>query len=385
MTVQTAVISRASSTEVVVFAERNLTATASFIALQSGRNKEAVESHLRWFLLENPRRKLYDPLGFGLHSDGRLVGCILCSPQAFRVGSQVVDFMGSSSFYVDQAFRGAGARLFLRYTRSSALLFGTSANAEAAALWKAAGAIPITFSEGELFGVFHWPPLVEEFAHRKYSNRPLTRSAASPISNLAKLFHPLRIPAVSPNSLRPLTSAEQVNDLLGNGLLSNGLLSNDSLRNDVAIEGLSLRSSGQTLTSVRDLGYIRWRYFSGHDETAAVFAFNSQLHPGEVLVTVNCRQRGYRGQINTLNVLDVYPEVDREELLTIIGALALRYRGLADAIVLRNQNPECRKSLCSRGFLWRGFDAPTAWFLDRTKRLPAHEWYAVPADGDALI
>ena len=384
----------ASRTNVVALAENDLAEIAGFIASQSGRSPQAVEDHLRWFLLQNPAREPEDPLGFGLRSpdrqsddrrsndrlsndrrsndrrsQDRLVGCILCSPQTFRIGDQIIHLMGSSSFYVEETFRGQGARIFLRYTRIPAPLFGSSANADAAALWKAAGATPIPFSDGELFGVLHWPPVAEEFAHRKHSHRLVTRLASSPISNLAKLCRPLKLPAHSSTSLRLLTSPEQVGKLL-----------NDLPENDFSLGGPS-----QKLTALRDLRYIRWRYFSAHDETTAAFAFRSRSARREILVTVNIRQRGYRGQINVLNLLDVYPEASCEEWLEIVSVLAQRYRSVVDAIVLRNQNPERKKLLCSRGFLWRAFDASTGWFLDKVKRLPAQPWYSVPADGDALI
>ena len=98
--------------------------------------------------------------------------------------------MGSSSFYVDDRHRGQGGRIFLKYSRMANQwpLFGTSANAEAAALWKAAGAKPIPYSDRELFGVLHWPPVAEEVVHRKYSNRFLTRLAGSSISHLVRLI-----------------------------------------------------------------------------------------------------------------------------------------------------------------------------------------------------
>ena len=70
--------------QLAVIEEKDIAAVASFIAAQSGRTRESVEAHLRWFLLENPARQLQSPLGFGLRSADQLVGCILCSPQAFR-------------------------------------------------------------------------------------------------------------------------------------------------------------------------------------------------------------------------------------------------------------------------------------------------------------
>lgn len=353
---------RAPRVDLFALLENDVAEVAQFIATQSGRTRETVEGHLRWFLLENPERQTQHPLGFGLRSADQLVGCILCSPQAFRFEKERILLMGSSSFYVDDRHRGYGGRIFLQYSRLANRwpLFGTSANAEAAALWKAAGARPITGSDCELLGLLRWPPVVEEFVHRRNAHRVLSRVAGSSISNLAGLVRPLKIDGGAADALRLLTSAEQVTSL-------------------------GLDDSSPRLTSMRDLPYIRWRYFSGRDATVAVFAFRSRKPDLEVLVTVNQRTRGYRGQINTLNVLDVYPEVHAEEWPRIIGALIGQYGKMVDAVVLRNQNPEMQKTLCAKGFQRRAFDAPNGWFLDRAKLLPTREWYPVPADGDGLI
>jgi hypothetical protein len=353
---------RTPRAELVAVTEKDIAEVARFIAAQSGRAAETVESHLRWFLLENPARITEDPLGFALRSAGELAGCILCSPQVFRFENERILLMGSSSFYVDDRHRGHGGRIFLQYCwlGKQYPLFGTSANAEAAALWKAAGASPIPYSEGELFGVLRWPPVVEELVHRWHPSRVLSRLAGGSISHLAGLIRRLNIDCDAPQVLQPLTAVEQVNDL-------------------------PIHDSSAKLTAMRDLSYIRWRYFSGRDRTVAVFAFRSRRPDREILVTVNQRPRGHRGQINTLNVLDVYPEVSADEWLRIVGALITRYRKTVDAVVLRSQDPERQRVFCEKGFQPRSFDAPNGWFLDRSKLLPTNVWYPVPADGDGLI
>jgi hypothetical protein len=348
--------------DLATLTEPDLSQIACFIAAQSGRTKEAVEQHLRWFLLENPARQPEDPLGFGLRVAGQLAGCILCVPQTFRFENTRISMMGSSSFYVDERHRGHGGRIFLKYSRlaNQRPLFGTSANPEAAALWKAAGATPIPYSDFELFGVLRWPPVAEEFIQRRYASRSLSRFAGSSISNLVRLFRPLKIDDGQPEALRPLTSAEKLNDL-------------------------PIHNFSAKITALRDLPYLRWRYFSGRDATVSVFAFRSTRSSQEVLVAVNQRVRGYRGQINTLNVLDVYPEVPPQEWLRIVAALIARYTGTVDAIVLRSQNPDRQKLFCEKGFQQRAFDAPTGWCLDKANLLPTRDWYPVPADGDGLI
>jgi hypothetical protein len=346
----------------VSFRESDLGELATFIAVQSGRTRESLEPHLRWFLLENPARQPEEPLGLGLRSDGQIVGCILCVPQAFRFGNEKILLTGSSSFYVDAEHRGQGGRIFLKYSRLAKQrpLFGTSANASAAALWKAAGASSIPNSDCELFGVLRWPPLAEEFIHRRYGRRLWSRAAGSSISSFIGLFRKLSIDDADADLLHPITSAERVADL-------------------------PVNDPTQKLTAVRDLPYIRWRYFSGRDNTVSAFTFRSGHPDREVLVTVNQRIRGYRSQIKVLNVLDVYPEVSPQDWLRIVGALIERYQKEVDGIVLRSLDAAQRKIFQDRGFHRRAFDAPTSWFLDKGNLLPSRDWYAVPADGDGLI
>jgi hypothetical protein len=353
---------RPSAAELIPLVATDLAHVARFIAAQSGRGQSAVEAHLRWFWLENPARSPQQPLGFALRSAGELVGCILCCPQVFQHQGKQILLMGSSSFYVDQHYRGHGGRIFLQYSRLANRwpLFGTSANPDAAALWKAAGAQPIPHSDGELFGILNWPPVAEEFAHRQTSNRLVSRLAASPGSKLAALFCPLKLERHSIDALQPLTSADQVADRIAG-------------------------APSEKFTALRDEPYIFWRYFSGRDATVAVFAFRNPESDRSILVAVNQRPRGYRGQIRTLNLLDVYPQASPDEWLKILAALNARYSNSVDALVLRNHHPDTRKILCESGFHWRAFDAPTGWLLDRTRLLSAPDLYFVPADGDGLI
>lgn len=339
--------------------ESDLPDLAAFLARQSGKPRDFVERHVRWLLLENPARSSDQPLGFALQSSGGMAGCILCVPQIFRYGEQNVLLMGSSSFYIDEHYRGYGGRLFLQYSRLANRwpLFGTSANADAAALWKAVGAQPISHSDGELFGITNWPPVAEELAHRKTSNQFASLLAGTSVSKVAALFRPLKLTAEAPDALKQLSSAEEVCDLLP-------------------------RHAPANLTALRDASYIRWRYFSGYDNSVALFA--SCRSDRTFLVAVNQRHRGYRNQIRTLNLLDVYPEPTADETSRIAASLIARFAKTIDALVLRNQNSENRQHFIKAGFHWRAFDAPTGWLVDRTNSLPGESRF-VPADGDNLI
>lgn len=349
--------------ELVAISEADIVELAQFIAVQSAREPASVENHLRWFLLENPARDPQIPLGCGLRTpQGQLVGCILYVPQTFRFQKQTLLVVGSSCFYVDEHYRGKGGLIFLKFAELGRKwpLFGNSANADAAKLWKARGAVPIPHSDHELLGVLRWGGVIEEGLTRRSVPGTLARMTSGPAALLMRPLKRLRLEGGRPEDLVPLSSAEQVMQL-------------------------PIHGPTPELTASRDLRYIRWRYFSGRDDTVAVFAFRNQQVESEVLVTVNQRPRGYRGQIRALHVLDIYPSVTPEVCPSIAAALAKRYRRSIDAIVLRGMD-DARQDVFRRdGFLRRQFDAPNGWLLDRSGFLPTRNWYLVPADGDWLI
>jgi hypothetical protein len=170
----------------------------------------------------------------------------------------------------------------------------------------------------------------------------------------------LKLEAGRGHDLKPLASAEQVMQL-------------------------PIHDPPFELTANRDPSYIGWRYFTGRDTTVAVFAFRNEQVKSGVLVTVNQRSRGYREQIATLNVLDIYPAVTPEACASIVAALVERYRGVIDAIVLRGLD-EARQDIFRRaGCIHRPLNTPNGWVLDRSDFLPTRALYMVPADGDWLI
>ncbi|MFY9660206.1 MAG: hypothetical protein WAJ97_06260 [Terriglobales bacterium] len=349
--------------KLVTISESEIVELAQFIASQSGRESASVERHLRWFLLENPARDPQIPLGSGLRSpQGELVGCILSVPQVFRFQQQTLLIVGSSCFYVDERYRGSGGLVFLRFSQLGRKwpLFGNSANADAARLWKARGAVPIPYSDHELLGVLHWQGVIEEGLKRRLAPQTLARMISGPAAPFVRPFKRLKLDRGRPEHLVPLTSAEQVMQL-------------------------PIHDAASHLTASRDLSYIRWRYFSGPDATRAVFAFRNQQVDSEVLVTVNQRPRGYRGQIRTLNLLDIYPAVTPDVCVSVAGALLQRYRDVIDAIVLRGLDEARQDAFRRIGFIRRTLDTPNGWLLDKSGLLPTRNWYTVPADGDWLI
>jgi len=346
----------------VDLAEHDLPELAGFVAAQSGRAPGETLSHLTWLLLENPTRKEFGLLGCGVRSSqDALVGCILYLPQMFVFKQNPVLVLGSTCFFVDESHRGSGGALFLKFARAAnqCPVFGNSANAIAAKLWKARGATPIPNSDHELLGVIRWPPVVEGLAVRRGAGKSLAR-AAGVATGWLRHVRKLRLSLDPESELVRLSSVEEVTALLH-------------------VESSNL------LTARRDESYVRWRYFSGRDPSVAVFAFRNRRSQNRLFVAVNERLRGYRRQIRSLNMLDVFPKPDPGALAEILAALHKKYRDQTDMIVLRNLDAPSRNRMLEAGFRRREFESPNGWLLDRRGLLPTHDCYFVPADGDWLI
>jgi hypothetical protein len=345
-------------------ADNELPELARFVAVQSGRGQEETLSRLTWLLLQNPARHADDrmPLGCTVRSStGELAGCILYLPQMFVCDRVPLLLLGSSCFYVDEPHRGSGGALFLKFARAANRhpLFGNSANSVAAQLWKARGATPIPDSDHELLGITHWPPVAEELAIRRGLPKFLARTAGAAGASL-RFMRQLRLPLSPACDLIRLSSVEEVMNL-------------------------PLPAPSNYLTAQRNEPYLRWRYFSQRDPSLALFRFHNRRTRQQTLVTVNERRRGHRGQIRSLNLLDVFPKPAPDELAAIVAALNQAYRGCTHMIVLRNLDEECQRKLIAAGFRRRSFESPNGWLLAGKGLLPTQNCYFVPADGDWII
>lgn len=346
----------------VDLAENDLEELAGFVAAQSGQVADETLRRLTWLLLDNPARQESAPLGCGVRSSNYvLVGCILYLPQLFVFRQTPLLMTGSSCFYVDESHRGSGGALFLKFARAAKTnpLFGNSANAIAAQLWKARGASPIPDSDHELLLVVHWPPVIEELAQRRGAANVVSRALATATTWL-RHDQRFKLPPDKNSELVRLSSIGDVIELL-------------------------LDQPSDSLTALRHEPYIRWRYFSGHDPSISLFALRNRKSQNRVFVAVNERPRGHRGQIRSLNVLDVFPKAAPDVMIAIVAALHERYRNDTDMMVLRCQDAPCQKALIQAGFRRRILDSPNGWLLDRRGLLPTRDWYFVPGDGDSII
>jgi hypothetical protein len=355
-----------SRTALVDLIESDLAELAAFIAVQSGRDRGETLKHLTWLLIDNPLHQNGDALGCGVRSSNdALVGCILYLPQMFVANRCPVQVLGSSCFYVDEAHRGSGGPLFLKFTRAANLspMFGNSANAIAAQLWKARGALPIPNSDHELLGIVNWPPLVEDLAARRGAGDTVSRALGTTAEWLRHV-QKLNLPVDQDSELLPLSSIEEVMNLSLDPLLDH---------------------PKECLTALRSESYIRWRYFSGRDPSIGLFAFRSRESSTTLFLAVNERPRGHRNTIRSLNVLDVFPKVSAASMVAIVAALHERYCNHTDMMVLRCQDEASQEALIEAGFRRRSFESPNGWLLDRRSLLPARNSYFVPADGDWII
>jgi hypothetical protein len=140
------------------------------------------------------------------------------------------------------------------------------------------------------------------------------------------------------------------------------------------------------ITSCRDAPFLKWRYFSDVDTSTRLFAFRTRNDGKKQFMVAVCLQnRGYKQQIRSLQVLDIWGEPDPQTCLAIADCLWREYREQIDMLVFRCLDPRQQRALTANGFKVRSFASPIAWCLDRSGLLPAKDWYFVPADGDMFL
>jgi hypothetical protein len=359
-------------------APSDLDALARFIIRASGSETPLPQAvkRLSWILLENPARESDHPLGWLLRArSGEIVGCMCCAPQKFCLGQTVFTLMMANSFYVDDQYRGAGTSIFLKYLQLGRRypLFVSSANPTVAEMWQKLGAYPLGNSNHELLAILRWAPLIAENVYRKTASDPIARSAAalaSPLMSMSTWSGTRRLlTAAAEGELVPLNNPEE------------------ALR-------ICEEHRSDNLTSCRDTAFLNWRYFANTNDTTRLFAFRpstaDMIEPKsgdkkQFMVAVELQDRGYKRQIRTLQILDIWGEADPQTCLAIAASLCREYREQIDMLVFRCLNASQEQTLAAHGFKVRPFAAPIAWCLDKHRLLSAQPWYFVPADGDMFL
>ena len=338
---------------------------ARFIGPVSGTDVplDRAVARLSWILLENPARQPGDPLGWLLRSaSGDLVGCMCCAPQKFCLGETSFTLIMANSFYVDDAYRGGGTSIFLKYLQLGRRypLFVSSANAAVSEMWRKVGAYPLANSGHEVLGIVRWPPLVAESVYRKTASRRMAQYVATLASVLLR-----------PRRLLAGTVAGQLT----------------ALHSSAEAASICAEHRSDKITNCRDGSFLKWRYFSRADPGARLFAFRpgGGAEQKPFMVAVRLQNRGYKQQIRALQILDVWGEAEPESYLAIAACLQREYHEQIDVLVFRCLNPAAEALLITHGFKVRPFAAPIAWCMDKFKLLPSNSWYLVPADGDMFL
>ena len=317
---------------------------------------------LSWILLENPARELGDPLGWILRdASGAVVGSMGCAPQKFCFNQTTFTMMMANSFYVDDRYRGSGASIFLKYLQLGRRypLFVSSANATVAELWQKLGGNALGYSDHEVFRILHWPPLLAEGVYRKTSSRRVATFVAALSS--------------------PLLHARRQSLPMAQGKLLRIDSPEDAFR-------ICAHHRSDKITSCRDTLYLRWRYFSHDASDTRLFSYSPNAAENQTfMIGVRLQNRGYKQQIRTLQVLDVWGEPDPKMYLAIADHLCREYSEQIDMLVFRCLDPAQQQPLTNHGFKVRSFAAPIAWYIDKSGLLPANSWYFVPADGDMFL
>jgi hypothetical protein len=320
--------------------EPDLTELADFFAAQTGDSSELILERLQW-QMRNPSRRPDVPFAWCVRTAGGTVGgAMLCIPHRLIRGPKQCTALMSSGFYVDASFRGAGMGLFLRYRALSEryVLYATTANAHAARLWQWAGAKALAETDYELLWPTRWSSLVEEMLVRRLGVRsaPLVRAVA-PLANVRGLASW----NVSVGELIPVHSPE-----------------------DAVIS-----STDEGLQPVRDAAFIRWRFFDAPQAQAQIFRYRDEKLSADGFVALTRVRRGYRKQIRTLFLADMWGRIPPRALPNLLHTIRSRYRRTDDVLSIRCLRQPHLKEALETHCVRREFGCTTGWYIDRTAML----------------
>jgi hypothetical protein len=329
---------------------------AGFFAAQTGDSPSNVLERLEW-LTRNPGMRDDVPFGWGVRTgSGDLAGAMLCIPYRFVVRGRIEWFLMSSGFYVDAAARGAGIQIFLRY-RSLAdrfVLYTTTANEQAAALWQATGATPIPKTEYELVRPLRWARTVEE-ALSTHVGRTAARIAASAIGP---------IDVVRLHRRRPTECTLKLVERLEDAVATAGALDDAP-------------------TLVRDAPFLRWRYVEIPQFSAGVYRVGRPDQSTDAFVALTGAARGSRFQLRCTYVADVWGDVSPSLFRGVLEAVAEQQLATTDLLVIRSL-PDEHEAVARHEHFWlRPFSHAIGWHIDR-RRVTGHAWVMTPAGSEIV-
>jgi hypothetical protein len=308
---------------------------ARFFAAQTGDSEGRIHERLAWHA-RNPSRTPDLPFALLVRgAPGAIAGAMLCIPHRIVNGSREYTAVMSSGFYVDRSIRGAGIQIFLQYRalRSRFVLYATTANAEAARLWQWAGARPLARTDHEMLRPIRWPSVFEEMLVRRIGRRaaPLARMVA-PLANLRAI---------------------------GSGRGSGGELAPVDRPDDAVTP-----SHDQGLQPVRDVAFIRWRFFEVPQVDAKVYRYRNERFGADGFVALTRSRRGYRGQIRTLFVADVWGTVPAQAFPALLDAITQRHRHTDDVLAIRCAAEPYAQEALAASCIRRDFEGTVGWYID---------------------
>jgi len=320
--------------------EPDLAELARFFAAQTNDSPELIEERLRWQRL-NPSRTPDVPYAWSARSrNGKLAGAMLCIPHRLRKGLRRCTALMSSGFYVDASFRGAGMGLFLRYRalRGRYVLYATTANAQAARLWQWAGAKALAQTEYELLCPMRWSSLVEEMSVQRLGPRsaPFARALGT-LANLRRF-------ASWSRSTAELISVRHPEDAV-------------------------IRSTGDDLQPVRDVAFIRWRFFDAPQFGAQVVRIRDEKFSADGFVALTHVRRGHRKQIRTLFLADMWGAISPQAFPSLLHAISKRCQQTDDVLAIRCLDPVYLEQALATHCVRREFACPTGWYIDQAAML----------------
>jgi hypothetical protein len=315
--------------------EPDLTELSRFFASQTDDSPELIHERLRW-QMGNPSRRPDVPFAWCVRAAcGALVGAMLCIPHRLIRGLQQCTALMSSAFYVDASFRGAGMGLFLRYRALSEkyVLYATTANPQAARLWQWAGAKALAESGHELLRPIRWSSVTEEVLVRRLGpySAPLVRAVA-PLANIRGV-------AYWGASMGELTPVHRPEDAV-------------------------ISSTGEGLQPVRDAAFIRWRFFDVPQAEAQIYKYRQKDLNADGFVALTRVRRGYRRQIRTLFLADMWGRIPPPALPGLLDTISSRYRRTDDVLAIRCLGRPYLHEALAANCVRREFECPTGWYID---------------------
>jgi len=309
---------------------------ASEVPAYAGVRKTAADflKRLRWLIPENPDLGSHPP-GWVLEAaDGGLAGVHLSVPRLFCGAGGPLPVFFSCYYFVKAEARGMESLgLFLSYRKlaSHGILMAGSANANSAPLWWKLGGKPLPGTDAEWLQPLHYPPLVEEFLHRRTGWKwrlPRRRDTA------------WKEPPAA-GALRWLRAEEE-------------------------ILSAALPPGGGPLQPVRSPEWLRWKFIAGRQDNCRLYCWSGGAAP--VFLTVTLANRGWRGQLRCLHLADAWSSgpPGGPEILRAITSL---HRGHADAVVIR-AHAGMTPAAASLGWRRRPLEAPVfQWAAAHAARL----------------